>query len=68
MGFFFTELIWPDYGIKNGSEIIHACPMYRDSGMTKDARVQPEKTCTENTVCYPKREDKDQLLEINVTF
>lgn len=62
----FTELIWPDFGIKNGCEIIHAYPMYKDSGMTEDARIKPEKICMENIVGFPKREDTDQLLEIYV--
>lgn len=42
--------------------------MYRDSAMTEDARIQPEKICMENTVCYPEREDIDQLLEIHVAY
>ena len=64
----FTELFWPDFGIKNGCEIILAHPMYKDSGMTEDARIQPGKIRMENTVCYPKREDIDQLLEVQVAF
>lgn len=42
--------------------------MYRDSGMTANARTQPERICMENTVCYPEREDIDQLLEMYVAF
>jgi len=42
--------------------------MYKDSGMTEDARIQPGKIRMENTVCYPKREDIDQLLEVQVAF
>lgn len=42
--------------------------MYRDSGMTENARTQAERICMENTVCYPGREDIDQLLEMYVAF